>query len=180
MGCVLGDGAVAGELSHASKRIGRYRSCRNEAPGQAVPTIKPLVHIQYVGLLGKDLRSESAERRPGRFATESSKVTSVSIRTHFASSLIDPPPGLTIKAFAENRISAISIVPPFTNKVICRRYANHEPALSHRKDSGLAMRTSRQPRAKLGNAGMWAGGWAGQRRRAECRLISVLLAYSGG
>src|SRR5271169_507371 len=40
------------------------------------------------------------------------------------------------------------------------------------------MRTSRQPRPRTGNAGMWAGGCARGRRRAECRLITVLLAYS--
>src|SRR5208283_5462196 len=40
------------------------------------------------------------------------------------------------------------------------------------------MRASGQPRPRTGNAGMWAGGCAGGRQRAECRLITVLLAYS--
>src|SRR5271166_205254 len=44
--------------------------------------------------------------------TESPKVTSVSIRTHSASSLVHPPSSLTIKALAECCISALSIGPP--------------------------------------------------------------------
>ena len=84
-------------------------------PGKLSLTIKALAHIQYVGLLSKELRSESAERRQGRLRPQNPpKVTSVSIRTHSASSLVHPPSILSIKAFAECRISALGIVPPRT------------------------------------------------------------------